>query len=135
MRDSWQRVGLVLTMLWAAGVVLLTIYQYEAVSNGARPTRLIGLRDVKSGEEFNLSRGEIKELGRLVLKKSLSADAEPGDNTEAKFLLAAEPKPILHHSWIALWIILPAACLWGFLLGSRWLAGRYKWRRERPTSI
>ena len=113
--------GIVFTIVWVAGVTLFAAYEFQAVSDGDNPKTFVVLRDVNSQKEFGgLSAKEIKEFGRLTLKKSQSSQAEPTDADEAKFLLAANPKPALRYSQLALWIALPVLCAWAVFIGIRW---------------
>lgn len=76
--SGWQRLGIALTVLLVSGIFLFTAYEYQEVSSGDGPRKFVILRDTKIQREFGgLSIGEVKELGELTLKKSLSSAAEP----------------------------------------------------------
>ena len=128
--DGWQRLGVVLMLLWLTGVIFFTTYEYQAVSRGDSPTRFVVLRDAQTHRKFGrLSLSEVKELGELTLRKSLSPQAEPGDAEEARFLLAATPQPVLHYETIATWVMLPVACFWALFASVRWVAAGFR----KPT--
>jgi hypothetical protein len=129
--DGWQRLAVVLTLTWAAGLLTYIAYEWHAVSDGESPTMFVVLRDAKTQKEFGrLSTSEINELGRLTHERSLSSQAEPGDAEEAKFLLAASPDPTMRYARVIGWIFLPIVCFWAFFLGIRWVVAGF--RRVAP---
>lgn len=129
--DGWQRLGLMLTVLWLSGIAMFTAYEWRAVSSGDSPTVFVVLRDAKTQKEFGqLSISEIRRLGELTLQKSRSAEAEPGNAGEAKMVLAANPEPALRYFRIAMWIFLPVVCFWVCFVGVRWVAAGF--RRPNP---
>ena len=125
--DGWQRLGVVLSVLWAVAVMLLAAYEYHVVSDGHGPVKFVVLRDVNSQREFGeLSASEVREMGRDVLKKSRSGRAEAGDAENAKLLLAAEPKAVFRYFQLSLWIIVPIGCFWLFFVAVRWIAAGFR---------
>ena len=124
---GWERLAVALSALWVSGIFLFTAYEYQAVISGDSPIKFVVLRDAKTQEEFGgLSVSEVKELGELALKKSLSPEGEPGDAEEAKLHLAASPEPVLRYSKMSVWIVVPVVCFWAFFIGVRWVAAGFR---------
>ena len=111
--SGWTRLLIVLSGIWIVCVAALVEVDRGRALDDERPWGLVALRDNKTGETFGrLRRSEIRRLGELTLKKSKSADAEPGDADEAKRLIEAEPEPALAVARIAIWIVVPVVTLW-----------------------
>ena len=111
--SGWARILIVLSGIWIASVAALAEVDRRRVINDERPWGLVTLRDTKTSETFgSLRKSEIHRLGELTLKKSKSADAEPGDADEAKRLMEADPEPALAAAQIATWMLAPVGIMW-----------------------
>ena len=111
--SGWTRILIVLSGIWIASVAALAEVDRRRVLDDNRPWGLVTLRDSMTNESFgSLRKSEIRRLGELTLKKSESANAEPGDASEAKRIMGAEPEPALAAAQIAAWMLTPVAIMW-----------------------
>ena len=124
---GWQRLLMVISVVWVAGVLFRAGYDYQAVADGGDATLLVCLQDAKTGRSFcRLSRDEIRELGELTLQRSRSSEAQPTDAKEAKLILEAEPRPLLRYRVIALLAVLPATILWVLYACLLWVTAGFR---------
>jgi hypothetical protein len=124
---GWQRLLIVISVVWVSGVVLLASYEYQVVTDGNDAKIFVSLKDTKTGRRFgDLSRYDIKRLGELHLKRSKSSNAEPTDAEEGKFFLEAEPTPLMRYRAIACWAILPVIFLWVLYATTSWIAAGFR---------
>ena len=111
--SGWSRILVVLSCTWIAGIAALVEVDRRRVLDDERPWGLMTLRDKKTDTTFgSLRSSEIRRLGELTLKKSKSADAEPGDAEEAKRLMEVKPEPAAAGALIAAWALIPVVGLW-----------------------
>ena len=111
--SGWARIFIVASGLWLVAVGAASELDRQRLLDNQAPWGLVTLRDPNTGETFGyLSKPELRELGELVLKKSKSSDAEPGDAEEAKRLLEAQPTPSFLPLRILTWSLVPVVALW-----------------------
>ena len=111
--SGWARILILVSGLWLVAVGAASELDRQRLLDGQAPWGLATLRDPNTGQTFGyLSKPELRELGELVLKKSKSSDAEPGDAEEAKRLLEARATPSFVPLRILLWWLVPVVVLW-----------------------